>query len=210
MHFNRFLLRSLCDTPKKAEIVIRQTTLQEYLKDVLETLKKHPKARIFLTKVNKKEAPNYYDVIKNPMDLGTMSRKVHLYRTLDEFKADLDLIWDNCISYNTAEYFIGCSDEMRAVANSILMSNNRVYPQIPEPFTIEGLPHTNAKPWMKRSVAKYFAMAGFGKCEERCLNILSDILGYRIIREIVKYAEYLEQSNKLLGTYMDYGSTIYQ
>lgn len=188
MSFNEFVLRTLCDTPKKAEIIIRQTTLQEYLREILEALKRHPKAQAFLTKVNKKDAPNYYDIIKSPMDLGTMSRKVHIYRSLDDFKADLDLIWDNCLVYNTAEYFIDCSNEMRAVANSMLLSNNKVNPRVPESFTIEGFSCLDTRPLQKKSVAKYLSLAGFEKCESSCLDILSDVLGHKIVEEAMKYA----------------------
>lgn len=193
MPFNEFLLRALCDTPRKAEIIIRQTTLQEYLKDILETLKKHPKAQVFLTKVSKKDAPNYYDIIKNPMDLGTMSRKVHIYRSLDDFKADLDLIWDNCLTYNTAEYFIDCSNEMRAIANSMLLSNNRVNARTPESFTVEGHPCFDTKPLLKKSVARYLSLAGFEKCERSCLDILSDVLGHKIVKEAMKYVDKSEE-----------------
>ena len=37
------------------------------------------------------------------MDLSTMARKVrqHLYKTKRDFISDLNLIWDNCLKYNT-------------------------------------------------------------------------------------------------------------
>lgn len=42
-------------------------------------------------------------VIKHPMDLGTILKKVKAqqYKDKKAFKADLDLIWDNCLLYNT-------------------------------------------------------------------------------------------------------------
>ena len=51
----------------------------------------------------KRDAPDYYDVIKNPMDLGTMLRNVKSsrYKTKAQFMRDLDLIWDNCLIYNS-------------------------------------------------------------------------------------------------------------
>lgn len=57
----------------------------------------------FLARVNKRDAPDYYDVIKNPMDLGLMLKNVKSgkYRTKEAFRKDLDLIWDNCLAYNT-------------------------------------------------------------------------------------------------------------
>ncbi|KAI8908251.1 hypothetical protein DFJ77DRAFT_474363 [Powellomyces hirtus] len=56
----------------------------------------------FLKPVQKREAPDYYDVIKNPMDLGTMTTKLerHQYTSKKEFADDLALIWNNCMQYN--------------------------------------------------------------------------------------------------------------
>lgn len=43
-------------------------------------------------------------VIKEPMDLGTMQKKLRSgqYRTKAQFAADLNLIWDNCLLYNAS------------------------------------------------------------------------------------------------------------
>ncbi|EMR08800.1 hypothetical protein PNEG_02969 [Pneumocystis murina B123] len=56
----------------------------------------------FLNKVSKREAPDYYDVIKNPMDLGTVMKKLRnfQYNSKKEFVDDLMLIWSNCLIYN--------------------------------------------------------------------------------------------------------------
>ena len=41
--------------------------------------------------------------IKHPMDLSTMLKKVkmHAYKNKKDFADDLNLIWDNCLTYNT-------------------------------------------------------------------------------------------------------------
>ena len=75
-------------------------------------------AEAFLKPVAKSEVPDYCDstygsrarmcsyssllVISNPMDLQTMLRRVKQrhYKSKKEFKDDLDLIWDNCFTYN--------------------------------------------------------------------------------------------------------------
>ena len=46
--------------------------------------------------------PHYRQVIKQPMDLGTMSNKLRLgeYGTANEFKKDFDLIVKNCLLFN--------------------------------------------------------------------------------------------------------------
>ncbi|GLB37890.1 putative bromo domain containing protein [Lyophyllum shimeji] len=62
-------------------------------------------AEPFLKPVSKAEAPDYYDVIANPMDFATMLKKVKSkqYKSKREFKDDLELIWSNCLTYNAAE-----------------------------------------------------------------------------------------------------------
>ncbi|GMM53321.1 SAGA histone acetyltransferase complex subunit [Starmerella bacillaris] len=57
----------------------------------------------FLNKVSKREAHNYYDIIKNPMDLNTVMRKLRglQYNSKQEFLDDLNLIWNNCLTYNS-------------------------------------------------------------------------------------------------------------
>ena len=56
----------------------------------------------FLQKVNKREAPDYYTIIKQPMDIGTMIKKLksYSYKSKKEFTDDLNLIWANCLKYN--------------------------------------------------------------------------------------------------------------
>ncbi|KAG8996893.1 Transcriptional activator spt7 [Tulasnella sp. 427] len=75
----------------------------ETLEKVLEELRSTEHAEPFLKKVNKTIAPDYYDVIKHPMDLGTMSKNIksNRYKNKAEFAADLNLIWDNCLTYNS-------------------------------------------------------------------------------------------------------------
>ncbi|GAA5922636.1 SAGA histone acetyltransferase complex subunit SPT7 [Sporobolomyces koalae] len=57
----------------------------------------------FLQKVRKSDVPDYYDVIKRPMDLATLLKKVRQqsFRTKKAFAEDLDLIWSNCLLYNS-------------------------------------------------------------------------------------------------------------
>ncbi|KZS93535.1 hypothetical protein SISNIDRAFT_441399 [Sistotremastrum niveocremeum HHB9708] len=52
-------------------------------------------------------APNYFDVIKNPMDLSTMNAKLEagLYNSLAQFEADFRLMIENAKTYNPAGAF---------------------------------------------------------------------------------------------------------
>ena len=86
------------------------------LKTVVRKLAEHPDAKIFRFPVNPNHAPNYYEVIKNPMDLSTIETNINsnLYVTSDDFSRDVELIFLNCYKYNyegSAEYSMGKSLE---------------------------------------------------------------------------------------------------
>lgn len=57
----------------------------------------------FLNKVSKREAPNYYEVIKKPMDLNTVLKNLKQlhYTNKQQFVDDIMLIWQNCLMYNS-------------------------------------------------------------------------------------------------------------
>ena len=83
---------------------IGQEQLYESLEKVLNDLRNFTDHSLpFLKPVQKKEAPDYYDIIKKPMDLGTMAKKLKAqqYNSKEEFVTDLNLIWSNCMLYNT-------------------------------------------------------------------------------------------------------------
>ncbi|XP_055932434.1 bromodomain-containing protein 3-like isoform X2 [Argiope bruennichi] len=50
--------------------------------------------------------PDYHQVIKHPMDLGTIKRKLdnHEYKNPDEFASDVRLIFTNCYKYNPPDH----------------------------------------------------------------------------------------------------------
>ncbi len=59
--------------------------------------------QIFLSPVNVKDFPDYLDIVKHPMDFSTIDKKLHTYKTFDEFAKDVELIFDNCRLYNPPE-----------------------------------------------------------------------------------------------------------
>ncbi|KAJ8605071.1 hypothetical protein MRB53_041544 [Persea americana] len=80
-----------------------QEELYEAAEKVLMELKAMTEyAQPFLQRVSKREAPDYFNVIKNPMDIGTMMKKLKQfsYKSKKEFVDDLSLIWTNCLKYN--------------------------------------------------------------------------------------------------------------
>jgi bromodomain-containing factor 1 len=49
--------------------------------------------------------PDYFDIIKNPMDLGTIRKKLdsRQYSTSDQFESDVKVIFSNCYAYNSMD-----------------------------------------------------------------------------------------------------------
>lgn len=50
------------------------------------------------------QAPNYFSIIKNPMDFTTIRQRIAsgAYQGWDDMLADLDLTFTNCMTYNPA------------------------------------------------------------------------------------------------------------
>jgi hypothetical protein len=46
--------------------------------------------------------PDYFDIIKRPMDFSTIKKKInnYQYRNCQEFCDDMNLVFDNCLLYN--------------------------------------------------------------------------------------------------------------
>ncbi|KAI0718881.1 hypothetical protein C8T65DRAFT_569811 [Cerioporus squamosus] len=73
-------------------------------KNALKKLQEHKKALLFRQPVDpvRDKAPNYFDIIKSPMDLGTMGAKLKQgqYKNRFEFEADFKLMINNAKTYN--------------------------------------------------------------------------------------------------------------
>ncbi|KAM5384309.1 hypothetical protein ACJZ2D_001614 [Fusarium nematophilum] len=126
---------------------VNQEELYEALEKVLTELKAHTEySTPFLTRVNKRDAPDYYNceaptrhgtlrtanrfpVIKNPMDLGSMTKKLKslTYKSKAEFVVDLNLIWDNCLKYNQ-----DMNHPLRRMANGMRKEAEKLIPLIPD------------------------------------------------------------------------------
>ncbi|KAJ1783829.1 hypothetical protein LPJ59_006487, partial [Coemansia sp. RSA 2399] len=81
---------------------------KKQLARVLRKVIKHPSAFPFMRPVDVMldGCPTYYDVIKHPMDLGTVRRKLEnpagRYSSAAEFDADVRLMLSNCFTFNPA------------------------------------------------------------------------------------------------------------
>ncbi|GMR34319.1 hypothetical protein PMAYCL1PPCAC_04514 [Pristionchus mayeri] len=86
----------------------------------------------FIAPVDKREVPDYYDVIKRPMDLQTMVTKIknNTYDSLEEVQADLDQMITNCKIYNEdgseiLELALRTSEYLQPKLESIIRKSHR-------------------------------------------------------------------------------------
>ena len=109
---------------------VGQEELYEASEKVLMELKAMTEyAQPFLTRVSKREAPDYYTLIKQPMDIGTMIKRLKQlqYKSKKEFVDDLNLIWANCLKYNSEP-----AHPLRKKALYMRKETDKLTPLIPE------------------------------------------------------------------------------
>lgn len=108
---------------KVKETTMDPDQLYNAFKTMLQQFKTHASAWPFLKPVDKTEAPDYYDHIKFPMDLRTMTDRLknryYVHKRL--FIADMNRIFTNCRSYNKpdTEYY-KCANTMERFLNNKL------------------------------------------------------------------------------------------
>lgn len=78
--------------------------LKSHCLEVLRILQNHQHAWVFNTPVDPVELglPDYFEVIKKPMDLGTIRKKLEnsVYQRIEEFRKQVCLTFDNAMLYN--------------------------------------------------------------------------------------------------------------
>ncbi|KAL3372362.1 hypothetical protein AABB24_008759 [Solanum stoloniferum] len=72
---------------------------------ILDRLQKKDTYGVFSDPVDSNELPDYHEIIKHPMDFGTLRKKLDggLYSNLEELEADVFLICSNAMQYNAAD-----------------------------------------------------------------------------------------------------------
>ncbi|XP_071440826.1 bromodomain adjacent to zinc finger domain protein 2A-like isoform X2 [Hetaerina americana] len=76
---------------------------------LLSLLEAHDDAWPFLLPVNTKQFPTYRKIIRSPMDLSTVRRRLQdgTYKSRDDFRTDIRLIFNNCETFNEDDSPVG-------------------------------------------------------------------------------------------------------
>ena len=92
------LSRKLRDTPERS--------FNEAIEDIIDNLIKFDNTKIFHNPVKKKDYKDYYELIKKPIDLGSIKNKTkrNEYKFLQQFLDDLELLVNNSRAYNGEEH----------------------------------------------------------------------------------------------------------
>ncbi|XP_078454858.1 nucleosome-remodeling factor subunit BPTF isoform X9 [Lampetra planeri] len=104
-----------CQSAEDVMTALSPLTERDYdgLKRILRSMQVHKMAWPFLEPVDEEEAPGYYEVIKEPMDLSTIEKRLssRFYSKLAEFVGDMTKMFDNCRYYNPGEStFAKCAE----------------------------------------------------------------------------------------------------
>jgi len=123
-----------------------QMTLNNALCNVFEQLKGKSFAVPFERPVPQKckFAPDYYDIVKNPMDLSVVKNRLrtpNYYRSRADFLRDIQLIHDNCVLYNRernahlppmSEQLLNfCTEELKKNDDQLLEVEKEIEKEVP-------------------------------------------------------------------------------
>ncbi|KAJ3673874.1 hypothetical protein LUZ60_005866 [Juncus effusus] len=102
------------------------------MRALLKMMNEHPDAWPFKEPVDGREVPDYYDIIKDPMDLKTMMKRVEseqYYVTFEMFVADVSRMFANAKTYNAPEtIYYKCATRLQNLftnkVQAYMQSNN--------------------------------------------------------------------------------------
>ncbi|KAL4066546.1 hypothetical protein J3A83DRAFT_4098053 [Scleroderma citrinum] len=99
---NRSKTNVTADSTKKAPRPVKLKPLKDVLSKIIYQIKKKDDYAFFIRPVDVTQVPGYTDVIKHPMDFGTMTSKVERgkYRSLEDFASDFRLVTMNAKIFN--------------------------------------------------------------------------------------------------------------
>ncbi|KAJ3343129.1 hypothetical protein HDU93_009679 [Gonapodya sp. JEL0774] len=156
---------------------------QKYLQSVVKNLKGLKDAYAFLAPVDtvRLNIPDYHTFVKKPMDLGTVSSKLerHEYKSVEEFKAEIDLVWRNCYLYNGRQSPVSLSAANLEAKFESLMKNcpkeGEELPPKPRRYSSEtrGLAPVSLQPLPSRkATTKHLNTVDLGPARETYLELI--------------------------------------
>ncbi|KAL6943065.1 hypothetical protein ACO0RG_002049 [Hanseniaspora osmophila] len=80
--------------------------------------------------------PTYFDYVKNPMDLGTISKKLANweYKNLEQVQSDIELVFNNCFAFNPVGTPVNdLGVKLKAIYEKEWMKRPEPLPPTPEP-----------------------------------------------------------------------------
>ena len=88
--------------PSRRRQQSEETLLNEIFENIVDSCIKFDKQKIFVAAVKKKDAPNYYEMILQPIDLTQMKNKAKRleYLSKNQFLSDFYLLRANAQTYN--------------------------------------------------------------------------------------------------------------
>ncbi|KAH8582503.1 ABC transporter with ATpase domain plus 3 transmembrane regions [Cryptosporidium sp. chipmunk genotype I] len=97
-------IRRLCDD----ESYILSRGWKHMCKKITQCLIESPYGAPFIHPVDESDAPDYYNLIEQPIDLSTIMNKIKqdLYESIEHYRSDVDLIFTNCKKYNESTSLI--------------------------------------------------------------------------------------------------------
>ncbi|GAX12616.1 histone acetyltransferase [Fistulifera solaris] len=115
---------TLNDLRQRAETQREIKSLKSDLLQMVHRIKEQQFAWPFLEPVDTKDVPDYLDVITKPIDLATIEKRIRSdnhYRTKEMFFADIQLMADNCKTYNDdGSMYVQCAKKLEKFLNDKL------------------------------------------------------------------------------------------
>lgn len=98
--------------------------IKEQLLSLWRQLKSKDTSNLFAEPVTEAIAPNYFSIVKNPMDLRTILNKINngSYQTKEDMCRDVTLMLHNCMVYNKGDQYANYAVDLRAKWDYILRS----------------------------------------------------------------------------------------
>ncbi|KAJ6696551.1 hypothetical protein OIU85_002948 [Salix viminalis] len=92
------------ETDQPANPSLQRMPKKQTLEFILDILQRRDTQEIFAQPVDPDEVVGYYDIIKEPMDFGTIRAKLQegMYTSLDQFQHDVFLISTNAMRFNSS------------------------------------------------------------------------------------------------------------